>query len=680
MSKAAPCNKHNSSNSSNTGTGVNSSCAEHCSSGFSDSDGNSSSSSNDSNSSSSSNSTIKADQGKKKSRKHQPRTAAAETYPPTLQGYAALLDAEEPIIKHHSRRKYQQERKKKEQVATDSCKQLDQARTAAEADTDSEIETDSETKTVATTTTSTSSTASRRLFPASSSAAVPPQPPPPPTVEGAEGKKRRKFKDRNSNRKHRQQHKRKHLTAEQRQQRQMAKQERRAMVFRRAREERGEPFMLYIQMQFCPHGNLKDWLNRPERTIDPLQVLKLFAQMCNGLEHVHAMGLIHRDLKPENVFLLSPNHLRIGDFGLSTQATVGAARGRTSSAVRVSKQLKELNTCDPRWSHTSRIGTPLYCSPEQLSGSFYSQKSDVFSLGVIFCEMHCPTGITDMERITTLARCRNGLIDLHEPPEDRNSTDDSQGPTNLDNPDLHHTDSPDNGLTDLHDSSDEFGTTTNSEHLPSADLASNTPPSRRSNSERKSRGGSKVFMSPLARSFVLRLLAKNPNDRPSAEEILNHPYYITTVMANLSNRREDFSSVWSDLEASLSRSGSPVPLSPRGELFSSSQLRPSSPFHSPSSRAAPASAAASTRSFTTPRNAVKIRSAPKSFDARYRRRSSTSSDNSPHSPPTPSASLLNTSTQGSAVSRPSPIRQTTATGFGASSRSRVSDSSVVGSE
>jgi serine/threonine protein kinase len=52
-------------------------------------------------------------------------------------------------------------------------------------------------------------------------------------------------------------------------------------------------------------------------------------------------------------------------------------------------------------SHTSGVGSPLYCSPEQLGGRAYSEKSDVFSLGVILVEMH-HVFTTKMERAKTL--------------------------------------------------------------------------------------------------------------------------------------------------------------------------------------------------------------------------------------------------------------------------------------
>nr|XP_020029466.1 eukaryotic translation initiation factor 2-alpha kinase 1 isoform X2 [Castor canadensis] len=59
--------------------------------------------------------------------------------------------------------------------------------------------------------------------------------------------------------------------------------------------------------------------------------------------------------------------------------------------------------------HTSRVGTCLYASPEQLEGSEYDAKSDMYSLGVILLELFQPFG-TEMERAAVLTGVRAGRI------------------------------------------------------------------------------------------------------------------------------------------------------------------------------------------------------------------------------------------------------------------------------
>jgi len=72
---------------------------------------------------------------------------------------------------------------------------------------------------------------------------------------------------------------------------------------------------------------------------------------------------MHRDLKPANIFISSEGLLKVGDLGLGRQLS-----SQTIEAY-------------------SRVGTPLYMSPEVLNGQGYDWKSDVWSLGWISYEL-----------------------------------------------------------------------------------------------------------------------------------------------------------------------------------------------------------------------------------------------------------------------------------------------------
>ncbi len=78
---------------------------------------------------------------------------------------------------------------------------------------------------------------------------------------------------------------------------------------------------------------------------------------------MHAKRIMHRDLKPANIFITADGTLKVGDLGL----------GRFFSSQT--------------YEAFSRVGTPLYMSPEVLSGNGYSWKSDVWSVGCIAYEL-----------------------------------------------------------------------------------------------------------------------------------------------------------------------------------------------------------------------------------------------------------------------------------------------------
>ncbi|KAK2502943.1 hypothetical protein MC885_020588 [Smutsia gigantea] len=167
--------------------------------------------------------------------------------------------------------------------------------------------------------------------------------------------------------------------------------------------------MLHIQMQLC-ELSLWDWIAernwRGREAVDESAcpyvmasvATKIFQELVQGVFYIHSMGIVHRDLKPRNIFLHGPDHqVKIGDFGL---ACTDIIQKNTDWTNRNAKKAP---------AHTSRVGTCLYASPEQLEGSEYDAKSDMYSLGVILLELFQPFG-TEMERAQVLTGLRTGQI------------------------------------------------------------------------------------------------------------------------------------------------------------------------------------------------------------------------------------------------------------------------------
>jgi len=157
---------------------------------------------------------------------------------------------------------------------------------------------------------------------------------------------------------------------------------------------------LYIQMQFCGLGTLAHWLGKPGRVVCAKEVVNIFIQACKGVAYIHSLGMIHRDLKPANLLLSDDGSVKICDFGLSTDRSVSAMKAN----------ILDLDVGSMFGSHTTGVGSPLYCSPEQLKGQHYDEKVDVFSMGVLLYEMFNVFG-TQMERAQQIGLLRSGIVE-----------------------------------------------------------------------------------------------------------------------------------------------------------------------------------------------------------------------------------------------------------------------------
>jgi eukaryotic-like serine/threonine-protein kinase len=111
-----------------------------------------------------------------------------------------------------------------------------------------------------------------------------------------------------------------------------------------------------------------------ERMTEPLlleQFWPLALQCVEGVAAAHAHGVIHRDLKPENLMVTPAGEIKFLDFGI-------AKRSGTSTVF--TGTLTDSRALDV-------AGTPQYMAPEIHLGARADERTDLFSLGVIFYEL-----------------------------------------------------------------------------------------------------------------------------------------------------------------------------------------------------------------------------------------------------------------------------------------------------
>ena len=163
-------------------------------------------------------------------------------------------------------------------------------------------------------------------------------------------------------------------------------------------EDDGKP---YIAMEYVEGETLRQKIR--SRALQIKETLDIAIQIAEGLAKAHEAGIIHRDLKPENLMIRRDGYAKILDFGL---AKLVARRERALAADSAEKTLLRVDT-----ESGTLLGTVNYMSPEQLLGQRVDLRCDIFSFGVVLCEMltgTCP--FVNKNRIDTMHAI------LHEEP------------------------------------------------------------------------------------------------------------------------------------------------------------------------------------------------------------------------------------------------------------------------
>ena len=149
----------------------------------------------------------------------------------------------------------------------------------------------------------------------------------------------------------------------------------------------------YIAQEFVQGKDLASIIKGRGKP-DVASALHVMRQVASALKASGHAGIVHRDIKPENIMVTKKGEVKVADFGLA--------------------QLGE--------SHTEKkgvtMGTPLYMSPEQVSGRELDPRSDVYSFGVTAYQLLC--GDTPFKGNTPVAIAMQHLKNSPPPLKEKN--------------------------------------------------------------------------------------------------------------------------------------------------------------------------------------------------------------------------------------------------------------------
>jgi len=118
----------------------------------------------------------------------------------------------------------------------------------------------------------------------------------------------------------------------------------------------------YILMEYLPGGDVREYFT--SRQVNQGRILGIFRQVLMALGDIHAAGVVHRDLKPHNIMFRNDGSVALVDFGI---AKILGEPGMTQQGTL--------------------LGTPLYMSPEAITGGVVDPRSDLYGAGIMLYQM-----------------------------------------------------------------------------------------------------------------------------------------------------------------------------------------------------------------------------------------------------------------------------------------------------
>ncbi|XP_033971033.1 LIM domain kinase 1a isoform X2 [Trematomus bernacchii] len=133
--------------------------------------------------------------------------------------------------------------------------------------------------------------------------------------------------------------------------------------------------------EYIKGGTLRQLIKKMDSNYPWNQRVSFAKDIAAGMTYLHSMNIIHRDLNSHNCLVREDNTVVVADFGLSRLMVVDKLEEKFSQGT-----LPGLKRPDRRKRYTV-VGNPYWMAPEMIHGKSYDERVDIFSFGIMLCEV-----------------------------------------------------------------------------------------------------------------------------------------------------------------------------------------------------------------------------------------------------------------------------------------------------
>ncbi|KAL0267249.1 UNVERIFIED_CONTAM: hypothetical protein PYX00_009578 [Menopon gallinae] len=142
---------------------------------------------------------------------------------------------------------------------------------------------------------------------------------------------------------------------------------------------------LHLVTEYISGGTLKDLIHDMNEPLPWEQRVNFAKDIAAGMSYLHASNIIHRDLNSHNCLVRQDKTVVVADFGLARIISQNSGSSFSNDRRRYGNK-RGNRRCERKKRYTV-VGNPYWMAPEMMKGYKYDEKVDIFSFGIVLCEI-----------------------------------------------------------------------------------------------------------------------------------------------------------------------------------------------------------------------------------------------------------------------------------------------------